>query len=79
MVTLGNSPVYWGGLPDRFSGAPRGLWGCVNGPITLKISKKKKMVREVPNGSILASYFVLRGIGQHFAFGKKLVNMSGAR
>ena len=26
----------------RFSGAPRGLWGCVSGPITPWLSKKKK-------------------------------------
>ena len=40
--TLGNSPVYWRGLPCRFSGAPRGLWGCVSGPITPWLSKRNK-------------------------------------
>ena len=39
--TLGNFPVYWEGLPGRFSGAPRRLWGCVSGPITHRISKIK--------------------------------------
>ena len=33
---------YWGVfLPGRFSGAPKELWGCVSGPITLGLSKKK--------------------------------------
>ena len=39
--TLRNFPVYWEGLSGRFSGAPKGLWGCVSGPITPRISKKK--------------------------------------
>ena len=46
--TLGNSPVYWGGLPGQFSGAPRGLWGwgCISRSTTPRLSKKKLIVVE---------------------------------